>query len=91
METQELMKYLENFAKDSKVSVIVLNDEERTVQYVEHCCCITDQEKPVFFLELGEKMSMDEEEEQETCSGQIPGQDSILNHPEYMPDGGEKE
>ena len=56
MTTKELIKYLENFAKDSKVSVLVLNDEERTMQKVKHCHCITDQSQPVFFLELGEKM-----------------------------------
>lgn len=61
MTTKELIKYLENFAKDSKVSVLVINDEERTIQKVKHCHCITDQSSPVFFLELGEKMSMDEE------------------------------
>ena len=37
------------------------NEEERTIQKVKHCYCITDESQPVFFLELGEKMSMDEE------------------------------
>ena len=61
MTTKELIKYLENFAKASEVSVLVPNEEERTIQKVKHCYCITDESQPVFFLELGEKMSMDEE------------------------------
>lgn len=61
MTTKELIEYLENFAKDSEVSVLVPNKEERTIQKVKHCYCITDESQPVFFLELGEKMSMDEE------------------------------
>ena len=63
MKTQELIGYLERFEKDTEVAVIVIDRKERTVCTEMGLTMITDADRPVIILEIGEMEQMEETED----------------------------
>lgn len=86
MKTKELMKYLEKYPEDSEISAMIVEESKRKITEIKELVMLIDVERPMFFLIPGKESDMDEKKEE-----QIPGKDSILNHPEYMPGTGEKD
>lgn len=63
MKTKELMKYLERFEKDTEIAVIVIDRKERTVSTEMIMNMISDADRPVMILEIGEMEQMEETED----------------------------
>lgn len=90
MKNSELKEYLNTFSDDADMSLILANPRKRKLYEVERVDFITDMERPVFFVTVGEAKDMDSEmvaacEEDERNAENLAGQMEITDFPEVMP------
>lgn len=91
MSNKELQEYLNRFPDDAPVSVILANPKKRKLYKLENVMCVTDQNQPIFCVDIGKETDMDAElitacEECERDADNLEGQMQIEDYPEYLPD-----
>ena len=61
MKNKELKEYLNTFADNADVSIILANPQKRKRYESVDVLFVTDLKQPVFCIEVGEEIDMDEE------------------------------
>lgn len=90
MKNSELKEYINTFPDDAPVSLILANPRKRKLYEVVNVLLVTDQEKPVFCIDVGDETDMDSEmvaasEEAEKEAENIEEQMNITDFPEVLP------
>lgn len=90
MKNSELKEYLKRFPNNVPVSLILANPRKRKLYEVENILYVTDQDQPIFCIDVGEESDMDAEmvaacEEDEHRADNIEGQMEISDYPGVMP------
>lgn len=90
MKNSELKEYLNKFPDDASVGFILANPRRRKLYEIENILYVTDQEKPIFCINVGEERDMDTEmavacEEDERSAENIEGQMELSDYPGVMP------
>lgn len=90
MKNSDLKEYLNGFSDEADVSIILANPRKRKLYEVVNVIVITDQQSPVFCIEVGIESDMDDEmvsacEEDEANARNLEGQMNITDFPEVLP------
>lgn len=88
MKNSEVKEYLNTFPDDADICLILANPRERKRYEVVNMLAISDYDRPVFIIDVGQAIDMDEEEKKvcEECESEdLDGQMNIDDFPEVLP------
>ena len=61
MRTKELIEYLKQYPDDAKIGILIANPKARLIYCPLKLNVITDEDCPIFCIEVGDVMNMDED------------------------------